>query len=63
MGYLASCGGKELTDMDFRLATMYGSAIASYTVEAFSTERLQSITAEDISERLGSFRALTEFRV
>jgi sugar/nucleoside kinase (ribokinase family) len=63
MGYLASCGGKELTDMDFRLATMYGSAIASYTVEAFSTERLQSLTAEDISERLGSFRALTEFRV
>ncbi|MGZ8450234.1 MAG: PfkB family carbohydrate kinase, partial [Candidatus Deferrimicrobiaceae bacterium] len=38
MGYLASCGGKELTEMDFRLATMYGSAIASFTVEAFSTE-------------------------
>jgi sugar/nucleoside kinase (ribokinase family) len=63
MGYLASCGGKGLTDMDFRLATMYGSAIASFTVEAFSTERLQNLTTEDISERLGSFLALTEFRV
>ncbi|MGZ9149035.1 MAG: PfkB family carbohydrate kinase [Candidatus Deferrimicrobiaceae bacterium] len=63
MGYLASCGGKELTEMDFRLATMYGSAIASFTVEAFSTERLQNLTPEDISERLGSFLALTEFRV
>ncbi len=63
MGYLASCGGRGLTDMDFRLATMYGSAIASFTVEAFSTERLQNLTTEDISERLGSFLALTEFRV
>lgn len=63
MGYLASRGDAELTDMDFRLATMYGSAIASYTVEAFSTERLETISAEDIAERLGSFLALTEFRV
>ncbi len=63
MGYLASCGGKDLTEMDFRLATMYGSAIASFTVEAFSTDRLQSLTPEEISERLGSFLALTEFQV
>jgi sugar/nucleoside kinase (ribokinase family) len=63
MGYLASRGGEELTDMDFRLATMYGSAIASFTVEAFSTEKLQNLTPEDISDRLGSFLALTEFRV
>jgi sugar/nucleoside kinase (ribokinase family) len=63
MGYLASRGDSEITEMDFRLATMYGSAIASYTVEAFSTEKLQNLTAEDISERLGSFLALTEFNV
>jgi sugar/nucleoside kinase (ribokinase family) len=63
MGYLAGRDDGDLTEMDYRLATMYGSAIASYTVEAFSTERLQSLTAEDISDRLGSFLALTEFRV
>lgn len=63
MGYLAGRAGKELVDSDFRLATMYGSAIASFTVEAFSTERLQNLTPEDISERLGSFLTLTEFRV
>ncbi len=63
MGYLASRGDSGITEMDFRLATMYGSAIASYTVEAFSTGKLESLTAEDISERLGSFLALTEFRV
>jgi sugar/nucleoside kinase (ribokinase family) len=63
MGYLASRGGADLTEMDFRLATMYGSAIASFTVEAFSTERLQSLSAGEISERVEAFRALTEFRV
>ena len=63
MGYLAGRAGKDLIDSDFRLASMYGSAIASFTVEAFSTERLQNLTPEDISERLGSFLTLTEFRV
>jgi sugar/nucleoside kinase (ribokinase family) len=63
MGYLASRGDKELAEMDYRLATMYGSAIASFTVEAFSTERLESLSREDIATRVSSFRSLTEFRV
>jgi sugar/nucleoside kinase (ribokinase family) len=63
MGYLASCDGRELDEMDYRLATMYGSAIASFTVEAFSTERLQSLTQDEISARLGAFRSLTEFTI
>jgi len=62
MGYLASRGGAELTEMDYRLATMYGSAVASFTVEAFSTERLQGLTKEEIAGRVASFRTLTEFR-
>ncbi len=63
MGYLASCDGRTLDEMDYRLATIYGSAIASFTVEAFSTERLQSLSQEEISARLGAFRTLTEFTV
>ena len=63
MGYLASRGEAALTEMDYRLATIYGSAIASFTVEAFSTERLQGLSREDIDSRLEAFRALTEFRV
>jgi len=63
MGYLASRDGDALTEMDFRLATIYGSAIASFTVEAFSTERLQGLSREEIDSRLAAFRALTEFRV
>jgi sugar/nucleoside kinase (ribokinase family) len=62
MGYLASRDGAELTEMDYRLATIYGSAIASFTVEAFSTERLQGLTRGEIDSRLAAFRALTEFR-
>ena len=38
-------------------------AIASFTVEAFSTERLQGLSREEIDSRLTAFRALTEFRV
>ena len=63
MGYLAARGAGEITEADYRLATVYGSAIASYTVEAFSTGRLQSLSPADIAGRLESFRALTEFRV
>ncbi|OGP80767.1 MAG: sugar kinase [Deltaproteobacteria bacterium RBG_16_64_85] len=63
MGYLASRDGSDLTDMDYRIATMYGSAIASFTVEAFSTERLQNLSPDDIALRVDAFRALTEFRV
>jgi sugar/nucleoside kinase (ribokinase family) len=63
MGYLASRDGDGLNEMDYRLATMYGSAIASFTVEAFSTGRLQGLSREEIDSRLTAFRALTEFRV
>lgn len=63
MGYLASRDGAVLTEMDYRLATIYGSAIASFTVEAFSTERLQGLSREEIDARLAAFQALTEFRV
>jgi sugar/nucleoside kinase (ribokinase family) len=62
MGYLASKDGAGLTEMDYRRATMYGSAIASFTVEAFSTERLEGLSREEIDSRLASFQTLTEFR-
>jgi sugar/nucleoside kinase (ribokinase family) len=63
MGYLASRGGSGLSESDYRMATMYGSAIASFAVEAFSTDRLQNLTPADIAERVDAFRELTEFHV
>lgn len=53
---------------DFRFDTMksaliVGSAMASFTVEKFGTERLQEITESEISERIQQFRDLTSFEV
>jgi len=62
MGYLASRDGSDLTETEYRMATMYGSAIASYAVEAFSTRRLESLSLAEIEARLGAFRLLTDFR-
>jgi len=62
MGYLASRDGSDLAEMDYRAATMYGSAIASYAVEAFSTTRLETLSRQEIEARLGAFRSLTEFQ-
>ena len=60
MGYLASLGDKEISETDYRMATVYGSAVASFTVEAFGTQRLESLSREDIARRVSSFRSLTE---
>jgi sugar/nucleoside kinase (ribokinase family) len=63
MGYLASRGGKEIGEREWRAATMYGSAVASFTVEAFGTARLSELSEEELSHRLSAFRRLTEFQL
>jgi hypothetical protein len=40
-------------------ALFYGSVMGSFAVERFGTERLQSLTREEIDERFGIFRELT----
>jgi len=60
MGYLASLDRKEISNKDYRMATVYGSAVASFTVEAFGTQRLESLSREDIAERVSMIRALIE---
>ena len=57
-GYLAS---KEATP-DFahlRRAVIYGSVLASFNVEAFSLERMRTLTQEEIRARYDLFRAMT----
>lgn len=56
-GYLAS--QKTLTPGTFRRAMFYGSAMGSFTVERFGTERLQMLTREEIDDRFNQFRELT----
>src|SRR5690606_23400900 len=50
MGYLARTG--DLSDANLRRAVIFGSAMGSFAVEAFSIRRFLSITAEDILRRV-----------
>jgi sugar/nucleoside kinase (ribokinase family) len=44
-----------------RQATVMGSTIASFTVEAFSLDRLRDLTLSDVRRRFDSFRQLVQF--
>jgi hypothetical protein len=46
-----------------RQAMAYGSVLASFNVEDFGTERVQSLTREEIEERLRDFQRITRFEV
>ncbi len=55
-GFLAGRGGTEITFDDLRHAVVHGSALASFNVEAFSLDRLKSVTPEDLASRVAEFR-------
>ena len=57
MGYIASQG--EVNREVLKRALFYGGVLGSFTVERFGTERLQSLTREEIEERFQVFRELT----
>jgi sugar/nucleoside kinase (ribokinase family) len=57
MGYLAS--QEELKRELLKRALFYGGVMGSFAVERFGTERLQSLTREEIEERFQIFRELT----
>jgi sugar/nucleoside kinase (ribokinase family) len=59
LGYLAS--RSEMHDRELRRAIIFGSVLASFTVEKFSLDRLREITLADVLERYQDFRALTHF--
>jgi sugar/nucleoside kinase (ribokinase family) len=59
LGYLAGC--PELTDVALRRAIIMGSTLASFSVEAFSLDRLLSLTRADIDARFRLFKRLTHF--
>jgi sugar/nucleoside kinase (ribokinase family) len=57
MGYIAS--QEELNREVLKRALFYGGVMGSFAVERFGTERLQSLTREEIDERFQIFRELT----
>jgi sugar/nucleoside kinase (ribokinase family) len=57
MGYVAS--QPELNREVLKRALFYGGVMGSFAVERFGTERLQSLTREEIDARFQIFRELT----
>jgi len=44
-----------------KTAIIVGSAMASFTVEKFGTERIENVTKEELSDRINQFKELTAF--
>jgi sugar/nucleoside kinase (ribokinase family) len=61
IGHLAKT--KDISFENMKTAIIVGSAMASYCVEKFGTERLREITQEDINKRLAQFRELVNFDI
>ncbi|MBE16898.1 MAG: PfkB family carbohydrate kinase [Dokdonia sp.] len=60
-GFLAQSGDISFENM--KKALIYGSCLASFAVEKFGTERLESLTTSEIKERLKQFQQLTQFEI
>ena len=56
-GYIAS--QPKLTPTVFRTAMFYGGVMGSFAVERFGTERLQTVTKEEIDARFELFREIS----
>ena len=60
-GFLAKTENISFENM--KNAVIYGSTLASFCVEKFGTERLESLQAEEVRTRLKAFKDLTRFEI
>jgi cytidine kinase len=61
LGYLAAHDPANPDDELLRRAMAYGTALASFNVEEFGTERVQRLTPEEITERVAALQGFTTF--
>ncbi len=61
IGHIAKT--KDVSFENMKTAIIVGSAMASFCVEKFGTQRLKEITKEDIDKRLALFRELVNFDI
>ncbi len=61
ISYLASTN--DLSFENMKRAIIHGSAMASFCVEKFGTERIQDLTQEEISARVQEFVKLASFQM
>ncbi len=59
VGYLAAT--RNLDEANMRKATVFGTVMASFTVEKFSLDRLRELDHRDISDRYRKIKLLTDF--
>src|SRR3712207_3083544 len=61
MGFIAAHRDEELDHALLRRAMAYGTAVASFNVEDFGTERVSRLTADEITERVSDLARITHF--
>ncbi|MBS1635945.1 MAG: bifunctional hydroxymethylpyrimidine kinase/phosphomethylpyrimidine kinase [Bacteroidetes bacterium] len=61
IGYLAKT--KDISFENMKRAIIFGSAMASFTVERFGTERLIGLAPKDVEERVQEFIDLVQFDI
>ena len=60
-GFLSKTNNFTFENM--KKAVVYGSALASFTVEKFGTERISDLSSKEVFERLQMFKNLTQFDI
>lgn len=60
-GYLTK--SNDISFQNMKNAVIHGSNLASFCVEKFGTERMQSLHKKEIKARLKHFKALTQFEI
>jgi sugar/nucleoside kinase (ribokinase family) len=61
IGYMAKVGTVNFINM--KNAIIYGSALASFCVEKFGTEKLKNLTEQEIASRVQQFVSLSKFEI
>ena len=61
IGYLAKIGTINFNNM--KNAIIFGSALASFCVEKFGTEKIKNLTQEEVAERVQEFVTLSQFAI
>ena len=61
VGYIAAQGADAVDDELLRRAMAYGTALASFNVEEFGTERVARLTGEEVAERVRELERVTHF--
>jgi sugar/nucleoside kinase (ribokinase family) len=61
IGYLAET--KDISFDNLKRGVIFGSAMASFSVEKFGTERIQNLSSEEVDERVQQFIDLVQFDI